>query len=71
MKKISYIIASAVAVFGLASCGIDDVKNVNEMSTENFPVSAADGEAALASHSFIMHVLLVMISMVVVVPTTS
>jgi hypothetical protein len=48
MKKISYIIASAVAVFGLASCGIDDVKNVNEMSTENFPVSAADGEAALA-----------------------
>ena len=48
MKKISYIIASAVAVFGLASCGIDDVKNVNEMSTENFPVSAADGQAALA-----------------------
>ena len=48
MKKISYLIASAVAVFGLASCGIDDVKNVNEMSTENFPVSAADGEAALA-----------------------
>ena len=48
MKKITYLIASAVVALGFASCDIDDVKNINEMSTENFPVSAEDGEAVLA-----------------------
>ena len=48
MKKITYILASTVVAMGVASCDINDVENMGELSTENFPVSAADGEAALA-----------------------
>lgn len=34
--------------FSFASCDIDDVQNVGELSTGNFPVSQEDGEAVLA-----------------------
>ena len=34
--------------FSFASCDIDDVQNVGELSTSNFPVSQEDGEAVLA-----------------------
>ena len=47
MKKI-YLLAIAIAVFGLASCDIDNVENMGELSTENFPVSEADGAAVVA-----------------------
>ena len=48
MKKITYLLASTVVALGVASCDINDVENMGELSTENFPVSEADGEAALA-----------------------
>lgn len=47
MKKI-YLIATAIATLGLASCDIDNVENMGELSTENFPVSPEDGAAVLA-----------------------
>lgn len=47
MKKI-YLIAAAVATMGLASCDIDNVENMGEFSTENFPASEEDGAATLA-----------------------
>ena len=47
MKKI-YLLATAIAAFGLASCDIDDVENMGELSTGNFPVSEADGAAVVA-----------------------
>ncbi len=48
MKNITYLFASACVALGLASCDIDNVENMGELSTENFPVSEADGIAALA-----------------------
>lgn len=48
MKKITYLLASTVVALGVASCDINDVENMGELSTGNFPVSEADGEAALA-----------------------
>ncbi len=47
MKKI-FIFAVALVTLGLTSCGIDDVKNIGEMSTSEFPKSDADAEAILA-----------------------
>src|SRR5574344_1263807 len=47
MKKI-YLFAAALAAMSLASCDINDVQNMGELSTENFPVSAADGAVVLA-----------------------
>ncbi len=47
MKKI-YLLAATVLSLSFASCGIDDVENMGELSTENFPVSAEDGTAVLA-----------------------
>ena len=47
MKKI-FIFAVALATLGLTSCDIDDVKNVGEMSTSDFPKTDADAEAILA-----------------------
>ena len=47
MKKILFI-ASAFATLGLASCDINDVENVTEMSASVFPQSDSDAEAALA-----------------------
>ena len=47
MKKI-FIFAVALATLGLTSCDIDDVKNVGEMSTSEFPKTDADAEAILA-----------------------
>ncbi len=48
MKKIIYLFASACVTLGVASCDINDVENMGELSTGNFPVSEADGIAALA-----------------------
>lgn len=48
MKKINILLASALVTFGLASCDINDVQNVGELSSGNFPVSQEDGEAVLA-----------------------
>lgn len=48
MKKIKIILASVLAAFSFASCSIDDVQNVGELSTSTFPVSSEDGEAVLA-----------------------
>lgn len=48
MKKINILVASALMAFSFASCDIDDVQNVGELSTGNFPVSQEDGEAVLA-----------------------
>ncbi len=42
------LIASAMVALTFASCGIDDVQNVGELSTADFPVSQEDGEAVLA-----------------------
>lgn len=47
MKKFIYI-ASALVTMGLASCDIDNVENVTEMSSSVFPKTDADAEAALA-----------------------
>lgn len=47
MKKI-FLLAAAVATLGFASCDIDDVENVGEMSQSEFPASDADAEAVLA-----------------------
>lgn len=47
MKKI-YLLAAAIITFGLASCDINSVENMAELSTENFPVSEEDGTAVLA-----------------------
>lgn len=47
MKKI-YLLAAAVCTLGFASCDIDDVENVGELSTSNFPVSETDGVATIA-----------------------
>ncbi len=47
MKKI-FLFAAAVATLGLASCDIDNVENIGEMSTSEFPQSDADIEAVLA-----------------------
>ena len=40
--------ATAVVTFGLASCDIDNVENIGEMSTSEFPKTDADIEAVLA-----------------------
>ena len=48
MKKLNILLASAMAVLSLASCDINDVQNVGELSTSTFPVSKEDGEAVLA-----------------------
>lgn len=37
-----------MVALSFASCDIDDVQNVGELSTKDFPVSKADGEAVLA-----------------------
>ena len=47
MKKIFYI-ATALCTMGLASCDIDDVENIGEMSSSQFPKTDADAEAVLA-----------------------
>jgi len=47
MKKI-FLFAAAVATLGLASCSIDNVENIGEMSTSEFPKTDADVEAVLA-----------------------
>jgi len=47
MKKI-FLMATAVVTFGLASCDIDNVENIGEMSTSEFPKTDADIEAVLA-----------------------
>ena len=48
MKKLNIILASAMVALSFASCDIDDVQNVGELSTKDFPVSKADGDAVLA-----------------------
>lgn len=48
MKKIYLLAATAIAALSLASCGIDDVRNVGELSTDNFPASEEDADATLA-----------------------
>lgn len=48
MKKINILLASAMMTLSLASCDIDSVQNVGEMSNTDFPVSKDDGEATLA-----------------------
>lgn len=47
MKKI-FLLATAAVTMGLASCDIDNVENIGEMSTSEFPKSDADIEAVLA-----------------------
>ena len=47
MKKIFYI-ATALCTMGLASCDIDNVENIREMSSSQFPKTDADAEAVLA-----------------------
>ena len=37
-----------MVALSFASCGIDDVQNVGELSTNDFPVNKEDGEAVLA-----------------------
>lgn len=48
MKKIYLFAATAVAALSLASCGINDVNNYGELSTENFPSTEEDADATLA-----------------------
>lgn len=48
MKKIYLYAISAIVAFGFASCDIDDVENIGETSTENFPASEVDAEATIA-----------------------
>lgn len=40
--------ASALTVLTMASCSIDGVQNVGELSSNDFPVTKADGESTLA-----------------------
>ncbi|MCR5151823.1 MAG: RagB/SusD family nutrient uptake outer membrane protein [Prevotella sp.] len=47
MKKI-FLFAVAVATMGLTSCDLDNVENVGEMSTSEFPKTDADVQAVLA-----------------------
>lgn len=47
MKKIFYI-ATTLCTMGLASCDIDNVENIGEMSSSQFPKTDADAEAVLA-----------------------
>ena len=47
MKKI-FLFATVAFTLGLASCDIDNVENIGEMSTSEFPKSDADIEAVLA-----------------------
>ena len=45
MKKI-FLLAAAVATLGLTSCSIDNVENIGEMSTSEFPKTDSDIESA-------------------------
>lgn len=47
MKKI-FLVAAAIVTMGLASCDIDNVENIGEMSTSEFPKTDGDIEAVLA-----------------------
>ena len=47
MKKI-FLVAAAAVTMGLASCDIDNVENIGEMSTSEFPKTDGDIEAVLA-----------------------
>jgi len=47
MKKI-FLFAAAAVTLGLTSCDIDNVKNIGEMSTSEFPKTDDDIEAVLA-----------------------
>ena len=47
MKKI-FLFAATVATLGLASCSIDNVENIGEMSTSEFPKTDGDIESVLA-----------------------
>lgn len=47
MKKI-FVIATAALTMSLASCGIDNVENIGEMSASEFPKTDADAEAVIA-----------------------
>ena len=47
MKKI-FLVAAAAVTLGLTSCGIDNVENIGEMSTSEFPKTDGDVEAVLA-----------------------
>ena len=49
MKKI-FIFAAAVATMGLVSCDIDNVENLTEMSTSEFPKTDSDIEAEPRSY---------------------
>lgn len=48
MKQIKYLIGTACVTLALSSCDIDNVKNLGETSTENFPVTEEDANAVLA-----------------------
>ncbi len=48
MKQIKYLIGTACVTLALSSCDIDDVKNLGETSTENFPVTEEDANAVLS-----------------------
>ncbi len=49
MKKITYLFATALVTMGaFTSCDIDDVENVKETSTANFPATEEDATAVLA-----------------------
>lgn len=47
MKKI-FLFASAVLALGLTSCSIDDVENIGEMSTSQFPATDEDASSVIA-----------------------
>ena len=47
MKKI-FLVAAAAVTMGLASCDIDNVENIGEMTTSEFPKTDGDIEAVLA-----------------------
>lgn len=48
MKQIKYLIGTACVTLALSSCDIDNVRNLGETSTENFPVTEEDANAVLA-----------------------
>ncbi len=48
MKKIIFLFTVGLAITGLISCSIDNVSNITEQSTENFPVTDSDAIATLA-----------------------
>lgn len=49
MKKITYLLgAGLVTLLAASSCDINDVKNMSEQSTENFPADSAGATAVLA-----------------------